>query len=426
MKQDMKRNFRNIVIGELIPALGCTEPIAIALASARARAELRCEPSDIDHVDVYSSGNIVKNVKGVIVPNSGGLRGIEIASAMGICGGVEDLGLEVLDRVTEGQVAEAVRMVNEDKVKTVLVPEEPNLYLRVEMWAGSDHVSVEIKYDHTRINRIVKNDVVIKDEHIDSIDHSNLDTSNLSISRILEFANEVELDSELEGVLARQIKYNSQIAQEGITHRFGAEIGRTLLRTGDASDPRTRAKAYTAAGSDARMGGSALPVVINSGSGNQGMTVSIPVIEFAKAMHVNDEKLYRALLVSNLTAIHQKRFIGKLSAFCGVVSASAAAGAGIGYLKDFDYEKISMIITNVISTIGGMVCDGAKSSCASKIAMGLDNMLMAIHMAEHGRTFQPGEGLVGTNVEETIQNIGHMARHGMRTTDVEILKIMTQ
>ncbi len=426
MDESTKNNFREILLAELIPALGCTEPIAIALASARAREVLACPIDRIDRVDVHCSGNIVKNVKGVVVPNSGGLRGIAIASAMGITGGVADLGLEVLGQLTSAEVAKAAALVSSGKVHTILVPDEPNLYLRVELFAGSDHASVEIKYDHTRINRVIKNGEILLDAKINSIDHSVMDTSGLSIAGILAFADEVVLDDELLRVLDRQIAYNSAIAQEGITHPYGAEIGRTLLASGDPSDPRTRAKAYTAAGSDARMGGSALPVVINSGSGNQGMTVSIPVIEFAKALEVNEETLYRALIVSNLTAIHQKRFIGKLSAFCGVVSASAAAGAGIAYLRGFSYETIAMIITNVISTIGGMVCDGAKGSCASKIAMGLDNMLMAIHMAENGRTFQAGEGLVGVNVEETIQNIGRMARHGMRATDIEILQIMTE
>ncbi len=424
MELKIKENFRRILLGELLPALGCTEPIAIALAGARAREELAIDPEAIDEVLVHCSGNIIKNVKGVVVPNSGGQRGIAIAAAMGIAGGRSVRGLEVLDEITEAQLGLAQSLL--PRIRTILVPDEENLYLRMELAGEGETASVEIKYDHTRINRVVKNGVVILDNQIDSIHDTVLDLSQLSVKRILEFADEVELDSTLTEVLQRQVDYNSAIAQEGLRNHYGAEIGRTLLRTGDATDPRTRAKAYTAAGSDARMGGSSLPVVINSGSGNQGMTVSIPLIEFARDMEVSDEALYRALIVSNLTAIHQKRFIGKLSAFCGVVSASAAAGAGIGYLKGFDYDTITMIITNIISTIGGMVCDGAKGSCASKIAMGLDNMLMAIHMAENGHTFQPGEGLVGADVEETIQNIGRMARHGMRATDIEILKIMTE
>ena len=428
MDKQMMQNFRDILMNDMITALGCTEPIAIALAGARAREELGVDAADIEKVDVYCSGNIVKNVKGVTVPNSGGLRGIDVAVALGIESGSSSRGLELLDRITPEHVEEANMLISDGRINVHLIDDEDNLYLRVEATAGSDEVTVEIKHDHTRFSRIEKNGEVLLERKTSVIDDALCCLEDLSLKRIIEYADAVDFDQEpeLRRLLDRQVTLNSEIAQEGLKNTYGAEVGRTLLRTGDESDPRIRAKAYTAAGSDARMGGSGMPVVINSGSGNQGMTVSIPIAEYARALGVSDNKKRRALIVSNLLAIHQKQYIGKLSAFCGIVSAAAAAGAGIAYLEGCGYEVIVRTITNTLVTIGGMLCDGAKASCASKIAVSLDNALMALDMAKNGLTFGPGEGLVGNDVEETIANIGRIARDGMRETDLEILKIMTE
>lgn len=423
MEQGMHTNFKAILMSELMPALGCTEPIAIALASAKAREVLGDFPEE---VTLYCSGNIIKNVKGVTVPNSGGLKGIDIAACLGICGGESSKKLQVLEGLSEQDIGEARLQVGKKLVKVVLVEGEENLYLRAELRKGIETASVEIKYDHTRFYRIMKNGVVLFEDDIKIGGNEGIDKSALSLKNILDYADYADLhtNTDLTDLLDLQIAYNSAIADEGLNNKYGAQVGRTLMASGNENDPQTRAKARTAAGSDARMSGCNLPVVINSGSGNQGMTVSIPVIEFAQALQVPKDTLYRALLVSNLVAIHQKRFIGRLSAFCGVVSASAAAGAGIGYLHGYGYKTISSIIVNTIATTGGMVCDGAKPSCASKIAMALDNVLMAINMSKQGRTFLEGEGLVGSDVEETIENVGRMAKVGMKATDLEILKIM--
>ena len=417
--------YKKILMKELIPALGCTEPIAIALAAAKAKEVLGGMP---DKVLISCSGNIVKNVKGVTVPNSGGMKGITAAAVLGICGGNPDRGLQVLEGITEDDRLEARRLLRDKDIRIVLVEDEENLYLAVRLENGDGSSMVEIKYDHTRFYSIEKDGKKLFE--CDAVNGASEDTdkSCLSLNSIIEYADNVDLieNWDLVQVLERQISYNSAIADEGLTRRYGAEVGKTIMESGDPKDPRTRSKARAAAGSDARMGGSSLPVVINSGSGNQGITVSIPVIEFARSMEVPMDKLYRALIVSNLMAIHQKKYIGKLSAFCGVVSASAAASSGVGYLLDYDYETISNIVTNTIATTGGMVCDGAKPSCASKIAMALDNMIMAINMSKEGRTFHQGEGLVGSDVEETVRNIGRMARLGMKNTDTEILNIMIE
>lgn len=425
MKQDI---YRKILLAELIPAMGCTEPISLALAAARARETLGVPLAQIDRVVVYCSGNIVKNVKGVVVPNSGGARGIEIAVAMGIAGGASERGLEVLASLSQEALADAQSLCAAGKIKLKVVFGEENLYIRVEIYSGSQESSVEIQHDHTRISQIRKNGAIILDQPMATIPQNESDKAELNLKDILEFARDIELtgDEELLSAIRRQIRYNTAIAQEGLHGHYGAQIGRTILEMGDKSDIRTWIKACAAAGSDARMGGSPFPVVINSGSGNQGLTASIPVIEMAADLIASEEQLIRALLISNLLVIHQKRFIGKLSAFCGVVSAAAAAGAGIAYLKGFSYEQTAMVVTNTIATIGGMVCDGAKSSCALKIAQSIDTMLTSLEMAEAGRVFQPSEGLVGNDVEETIRNIGRMAKLGMKATDEEILKIMTE
>lgn len=417
---------------ELIPALGCTEPIALAYCAAKARQVLGRELADFEAIDIYCSGNIIKNVKGVTVPRSGGLRGIEIAAAMGITGGDPDRGLEVLEDITPDQVQQAVALKESGLMQLHIVEGEENLYIRTEIKAGQDQVAVTIEKEHTHISRIVKNGQVIQEQEASQTKASQASSpataQALTLKKILEFANTVDFKAypELLELLDRQISYNWEIAEEGLANPYGAQVGRTFLEHTQHDPIARKAIAYASAGSDARMGGCNLPVVINSGSGNQGVTVSLPVIVYAREMQLDEDKLHRALLVSNLMAIHQKAFIGKLSAFCGVVSAAAGAGTGISYLKGFNYEQMSMVITNTLATIGGMVCDGAKSSCAMKIAQALNNVFLAIDMAEKGLCFQHGEGLVGEDVEATIRNIGRMAKEGMKSTDLEILNIMIE
>jgi len=424
MENEVMDNFKNILLNEMIPALGCTEPIAIALCSAKARAVLAEMP---ESAVVLCSGNIVKNVSGVIVPNSGGLKGIDIAASLGIFGGNEENGLQVLEGISEENIAKAKQFVDNGNIQVKLVGAEENLYIRVILKKGSQSAEAEIKYDHTNFTEIMKNGVAFDKKSL--YNHvAPIDKASLSIEKILEYATIVDFEEnqDLKLILEAQIEFNSKISQEGLARDYGASIGRTLMKIGDINNPATRSKAYSAAGSDARMGGCSLPVVINSGSGNQGLTVSLPVIEFAKFYQVSHDKLLRSLIVSNLTAIHQKKYIGKLSAFCGVVSASAAAGAGIGYLNDLSYDEISQIITNTITSIGGMVCDGAKPSCASKIAIALDNMIMSLELVKNNKGFKPGEGIVGIDVEKTIRNIGLMAHEGMKSTDEVILGIMLE
>lgn len=420
-------NYVEILKNELLPAMGCTEPIAVAYAAARARAVLGCRP---EKVRVYCSGNIVKNVKGVIVPNSGGLKGIDVAAVLGIVGGREDRALEVLNGVTEADIAETKELVSrEGYCDCSLMEGEENLYIRVEAEAGMDTALVEIKTKHDHICRLEKNGRSLLDQTGTGTDlaesggRSLVDKSGLSLKGILEFADMVNLE-DVEDVLERQVRYNSAISREGLDKGWGTAVGKTLLQYSDEENLMVRAKAAAAAGSDARMSGCALPVVINSGSGNQGMTVSLPIIEYANALGSSQEKLYRALTAANLIAVHQKRFIGNLSAYCGAVSAGCAAACGIAYLEDAGYEVIAGTITNALADIGGMVCDGAKPSCAAKIASAVEAGLLGYHMAREGRVFQHGEGLVGADVEETIQNLGRMGKEGMRSTDVEIMNIM--
>lgn len=415
--------YEEILVSELIPAQGCTEPIAIALSAARAKEILGACP---EQLTVFLAGNMIKNAKSVTVPNSGGKKGIEIAAALGALAGDASQILQVLSAVTPSDVERAVSYVRDGHVTIELVDNEENLYVRTVAKAGEHESYVEIKYDHTRYNSICFDGEMILDrtrESSESKDTSLL--SFLSVKNIVLAADQVDFSShpDLVASLERQIELNQAIADEGLNNPYGAEIGRTLLSLSD--DAVSVAKARAAAGSDARMNGSDLPVVINSGSGNQGITVSVPVIEYAKHHRLSKDRLLRALFVSNLLAIHQKRFIGKLSAFCGVVSAAAAAGGAIAYMDGEDLLQVERTIINTLATAGGIVCDGAKASCAAKIALALDNAFLAKRMAERDHVFQPGDGIVGQDVEETIRNVGRMAKDGMRSTDLEILLIMT-
>jgi L-cysteine desulfidase len=418
---DVHQAYLAILRRELVPALGCTEPISVAYAAAEAARVLGTRP---ERAEIWCSGNIVKNVKGVVVPNTGGLKGIDAAAIAGIVGGDPDLGMQVLETVTAARHAEIRRLLDARFCSTHLVEGEDNLFIVAKVFAGDETAEVVIKGAHTNIVRVVRNgETVVDDGGEDSADESDdTQASKLNVRDIITFADTVALD-EVADIISAQIEKNMCIAEEGLRGQYGVCVGRTLLKH-CGNDLKTRAKARAAAGSDARMSGCALPVIINSGSGNQGMAVSLPVITYAEDMKVGREELYRALVLSNLVAIHQKAAIGKLSAFCGAVSAACGSGAAITYLSGGNYEDICNTITNTVANVGGIVCDGAKPSCAAKIASAVDAAIMAHHLSTDGKVFSGGEGLVTADIECTIANIGRMASEGMKSTDVEILRLM--
>lgn len=421
MKKEMNDAYIQILNQELIPALGCTEPIAIALAAAKAREVLGHFPESLE---IHCSGSIIKNVKSVIIPNSGRLKGIEAAATLGMIGGDPNGDLEVLSQVTDQNRQQTQELLAVGFTSCKLQENVDNLYVVAKVRFKEEFAEVTIINRHTLIAKIIKNGKILFEQptHMSSNQNVNEDSS-LSVETILAFANSVAIE-DIKDVLDRQIKLNSEIAACGLEGDYGTQVGKTLLQNYGVNTP-TRAKAVTAAASDARMGGCPKPVVINSGSGNQGLTVSLPVIEYAASLKVGQEKLYRALCVSNLISIHLKRNIGSLSAFCGAVTAASGAGAAITYLHEGTYEQISNTITNTVANIGGMVCDGAKPSCAAKVASSVDAAILAHHMSMKGHTFLYGEGLVQNDIESTIKSIGYVGRVGMKNTDLEILHIMT-
>lgn len=417
--------FIAILQEELVPALGCTEPIAIAYAGAHARALLGNIP---DRVCIKSSGNIIKNVKSVTVPNSGNMKGIPAAAAIGIIGGNPDKGLEVLADITESDIARTKEFLEKIPCKVSLLDTVASLHFIVEVFAGADSASVETIHQHTNIVRTTKNGKDVLSVPFDpaSANAALTDRSGLSVKKILEFADTIDLDR-VRPILERQIDYNTRIAQEGLEHRYGINAGANLLKAAEAEQAVTvkiRAQAVAAAGSDARMSGCTLPVVTNSGSGNQGLTASLPVIVFAEEKKLSHDRLLRGLLVSNLIAIHQKTRIGRLSAYCGAVSAGCGSGAAVTYLSGGSYEQVCETITNTLAVVSGIVCDGAKPSCASKIASSVDAALNAHYLAMQNRVFEPGEGIVKGDIEKTIAGVGAVAADGMRETDKVILRIM--
>ena len=417
--------FIAILQEELVPALGCTEPIAIAYAGAHARALLGKIP---DRVCIKSSGNIIKNVKSVTVPNSGNMKGIPAAAAIGIIGGNPDKGLEVLADITEADIARTKEFLEKVPCKVSLLDTVASLHFIVEVFAGADSASVEIIHQHTNIVHTTKNGKDVLSVPFDpaSANAALTDRLGLSVKKILEFADTINLDR-VRPILERQIDYNTRIAQEGLEHRYGINAGANLLKAAEAEQAVTlkiRAQAAAAAGSDARMSGCTLPVVTNSGSGNQGLTASLPVIVFAEEKKLPHDKLLRGLLVSNLIAIHQKTRIGRLSAYCGAVSAGCGSGAAVTYLSGGSYEQVCETITNTLAVVSGIVCDGAKPSCASKIASSVDAALNAHYLAMQNRVFEPGEGIVKGDIEKTIAGVGAVAADGMRETDKVILRIM--
>lgn len=421
------QDYVNILHEELVPAMGCTEPIAIAYAAAVARQTLG-RPAQ--RMEVEASGNIIKNVKSVFVPNTGGLRGIPAAAAAGMAAGDPALELEVLSSIGEGE-QDAIRQYLADTPIAVKLADSPFIFdIAIRAWAGEDSALVRIVNYHTNIVRVERNGQVLKEVEAQAAAEEGLtDKSVLTVEGILEFAREAAL-SDVEDAVGRQVRYNTAIAQEGLRGDYGANIGKVLLATyGD--DVKIRAKAMAAAGSDARMNGCGLPVVIVSGSGNQGLTASLPVVEYAKELGADWETTLRAVLVSDLVTIHLKAEIGRLSAYCGAVSAGCGSGAGIAWLYGRGKEPqallkdVSHTIVNALAVDSGIVCDGAKASCAAKIASAVDAGLLGFYMYQNGQQFRGGDGIISKGVEETIRNIGLLATQGMRETDREILDIMT-
>ena len=406
---------------ELVPAMGCTEPIAIAYASSIARSLLSSLPTS---VTVYASPNIIKNVKSVVVPHTGGERGIEAAASIGIVGGREDLELEVLSKVGKEDIKRS-RKLRKEAVFNVLPSKSGYIFhIRVEMENEKENSKVEIAGNHTNVILKERNgEVLFKKEYKESVEAKKTDRSILSIKAIAEYADSVDIE-DIRETLERQIEYNTLIAEEGLHGTWGANIGAILLKSYGES-VQNKAKAYAAAGSDARMNGSEKPVVINSGSGNQGLTASLPVIVYAKDLNVSHGTLLRALAVSNLVTIHLKSGIGSLSAYCGATSAGAGAGAGVCYLYGGRENEIAHTVVNALAIESGMICDGAKASCAAKIASAVEAGLLGMEMQKYGREFYGGEGIVKKGVENTIDNVSRIAREGMRETDKTIIEIMT-
>lgn len=414
--------YVQILREELIPAFGCTEPIALAYAAAIAAGELGKYPTG---VLVEVSGNIVKNVKSVIVPNTGGMNGIEAAVAAGIVAGKPEKKLEVIADIEERQIADIRKFMESTRIQVNLADSEYIFDIGVILFNEEESVKVRIVGEHTNVVLIEHNGRVIlkKDITADRTASDMTDRSVLNIQDIVEFANIAEI-ADVQEILDRQIAYNMAIAQEGMKNNYGANIGKVLLHTYE-DDVKTKARAYAAAGSDARMNGCSLPVVICSGSGNQGITASVPVIVYAIELGIEKDRLYRALLVSNLATIHQKTGIGRLSAYCGAISAGCGSGAGIAYLLGDGYEEISHTLVNGLAIVSGIICDGAKASCAAKIATAVDAGIMGYAMYKQGQQFYAGDGIVAKGIEENILNIGLLAKEGMRETDKEILTIMT-
>lgn len=415
--------YLQILKEELIPAMGCTEPIALACGAAKAREILGFIP---ERVLVQVSGSIIKNVKSVIVPNTGHLKGIPAAVAAGIVAGKPDRELEVISSVTEQEIEQIKDFLAHTKIQVEHIDNGPVFDLVVTLFHGDSYSKVRIADFHTNIVLMEKDgQILLKKEVAGEGDKEDrADRSLLSIEGIWDFATTVDIE-DVRGVLERQVNCNMAIAEEGLRGRYGACIGKTILQVyGD--DIRTRAKAKAAAGSDARMNGCEMPVVINSGSGNQGITASVPVIEYARGLNAGEEKMFRALVLSNLATIHQKTGIGTLSAFCGVVSAGAGAGAGIAYLQGGGYTEVIHTIVNGLAIVSGIFCDGAKASCAAKIAASVDAAVLGYEMYCQGQQFEGGDGIVMKGVEATIRSIGYIGREGMKDTNEKIIKMMVE
>lgn len=449
--QLLYQTYVSILKKELIPAMGCTEPIAVAYCAAKAREALGVKP---ERILILASGNIIKNVKSVVVPNTGGMKGLETAAAAGALYGNADRKLEVIAGVTKEQQAALATEMKAMEIKVSPLMSSHILDIEITLYAGGHEASARIWDTHTNLVRIVKDGEVLYQapEYENPQETGQTETKTaegevqskaagdgtaqaaakqtdeepdynlLTVADIFDFANTVNL-ADVRETLERQMSYNMTIAEEGMRHVYGAKIGQILAK--QSQDIKIQAKAFAAAGSDARMGGCELPVIINSGSGNQGITASVPVMLYARHYQKTEEELLRALAVSNLVTLHLKSGIGRLSAYCGVVSAGVGAGAGIAYLLTKNLRAINHTIVNAVAITSGIVCDGAKASCAAKIAMSVEAGILGFEMYQEGSQLRDGEGLVSKGVENTIRNISQLGHDGMKETDHKIIEIMT-
>lgn len=419
MNAEIYNAYVAILHDELVPAMGCTEPIAIAYAAALARDTLGVTP---ERVEIQASGNLIKNVKSVVVPNTSGLKGIEAAAAAGVVAGDAGRALEVISRVSPDQKEQIRDMVSRNMCSVSLLESGRVLDLIITLRSEDLWARVRIADRHTNVVLVEKNGSVLLEKPAEAPGELSPEKRLLNIRDIVEFAQTVDLD-DVRDVLLRQVQCNMAVCEEGMRSSYGGNVGKVLLRE-LGEGVLVRCKAMAAAGSDARMGGCELPVIINSGSGNQGITVTVPVVEYARELGRDEDTMLRALVISNLTAIHQKAGIGCLSAYCGAISASAAAGAGIAYLLGGGVYEIEHTLVNCLAVSSGVVCDGAKASCAGKIAIGLDAALLGYLMIKNQQQFRGGDGILQKGAEETIRMVGRLGRDGMRETDREILHIM--
>ena len=424
LSNEVIKTYEDILIEELQIAMGCTEPIAIAYAASIVRDALGKSPLKIV---VHLSGNIIKNVKSVIVPSTGGMHGIESAVAAGIISNRYDLKLELLSILNESDVGRIAEYKNSTKIILNELESPCNFDLLICAYDEENEASVRISDYHTNVISVTRNNTDLtekyrNEKHEIGKSLKNADRTLLTVEKIVEFAETVDL-SRIKPYIERQIEMNMAISNEGLKNDYGATIGKILYQNGNAPI-KDKLKAFAAAGSDARMSGCELPVCIISGSGNQGITASVPVVVYAKEYGINEEKMLRAVLLSNLVTIHQKTGIGTLSAYCGAISAGVGAGAGICYLRGGSYHTIAHTIVNAVAILSGTICGGAKASCAAKIAMAVEAGLVGCEMANAKKQFYGGDGIVTKGVENTIRNVGMLARDGMSTTDKEIIKIM--
>ena len=423
MTKEKYQRYIQILREELIPAMGCTEPVAIAYAGAMAVKYLREQGETPYLAEIEVSGNIIKNVKSVVVPHTGGMRGIESALAAGIAVGKPDVELEVLSEVQSGDESKIKAFLDACRITVKRSSSNEIFEIAVRLTSERHTSYVKMLDNHTNIVRVEVDGEVLY-ENTARAPQQKASREDITVEEIIRFADEVNIE-EVKETLDRQIQYNMAIAREGIKNNYGANIGKVFLQA-YPNDIKIKAKAYAAAGSDARMNGCELPVIINSGSGNQGITASVPVIVYAEEMAVSPEILYRALCVSNLVTIHLKSGIGTLSAYCGVVSAGAGAACGVAYLHGGRFQEISHTLVNALAMDSGVVCDGAKASCAAKIAIAVESGLLGMYMYYHGDQFYAGDGIVKKGVEKTIRSVSRLAYVGMRETDREIIRIMTE
>ena len=420
LTKEKYQKYVHILREELVPAMGCTEPIAIAYAGAKARQVLGEQPVS---ATIEVSGNIIKNVKSVCVPKIGSLKGIDSALAAGIAVGDADAVLQVLSKVKKTDVAKIKQLLSECEIS--VLKSNSHCVFEIAVTLKSKEHSSYIKITETHTNLVlVKRDGQILYENNERTVERKADRSFLNVKDIVSFADSVRIE-DVEEVIKRQIDYNYAIAEEGLKRDYGANVGKVFLNA-YPNDVKIRAKAYAAAGSDARMNGCDMPVIINSGSGNQGMTTSLPVIVYAKHYNSTKEQLYRALVLANLITIHLKSGVGTLSAYCGVVSAGAGAGCGICYLLGGKFKDVAHTLVNTLAIDSGIICDGAKGSCAGKIAIAVECGILGYEMYKMGNEFHSGDGIVKKGVENTIASVSALAKYGMQKTDEEIIKIMTE